>query len=61
MEPQFPAGVILLLMGGLIMAFPFVSRPMTAAVAARWNVAIATVSGGILFTSAAVFIAALIS
>lgn len=59
--PEFPAGVILLLTGGLIIALPFVSRPMTAAVEARWSVAIKTVSAGIIFTYAAAFAAALLT
>lgn len=61
MSPEFPAGVILLLMGVLICAIPFTTRPMTPAGEARWNVALLVVSGGIIFTYAAVYVAAVVS
>lgn len=34
---QIPAGIILALMGGLIVAIPFATRPMSALAEARWS------------------------
>lgn len=56
MFPQFPAGLLLVLLGGLVVAVPFMSRPMPPAVELRVQRGLVVVCGAIIFIYLAVLV-----
>lgn len=60
MFPQFPAGLLLVLLGGLMVAAPFMSRPMPPAVELRAERALVLVCAAIIFIYLSTIIASVV-
>lgn len=58
--PLFPAGLLLVLLGGLVLAMPFAARPVPPAVGLRLQRALVWLCAGILLAYAVTVVATVV-